>query len=554
MTAKRLRTAQADFQAGRYQQVVQALASDQSAPSLHLRGLAERRLGNTSQALRTLRRAMAAAPNDPAVVRNFGLAARDAGELQEALAAFARATEMAPRFAAAWQSLGRAALDMERYDEAEAAYRQALALEPNSAVAQYGLACVFTDTGKTTAAVDLLQRLRSAGRNDASVVFMLGRCALASGDTQAAIAHLAEAHRQAPGEYSLRALAETLWMSGANSDFTALIRSATALPALIPLAADLARQAEDFALATSVLAAAAPPSVDGLAVHAWVAIDTDRPDSALRFASQALAADPGHRVASAAAVSALLMLGRPDDALVALQSVRQAEPLNQHWLAFEATALRMVDPDRYAALLGYGALVKAMQLPVPTGYRDLETFNAALLSELDAQRPFERRPLGQSLRGGNQTSIDLLHMQTPAVQAYLDALRTPVADYLNTIDVPADHPVAVQRSDDFRIAECWSVELQPHGFHVNHVHPRGWLSSAYYVAVPPSDGRAAEQHEGWLSIGEPPVKTQPVLGADRFIEPQPGRLVLFPSFVWHGTVPFGGQHRRVTAPFDIVPV
>ncbi|MEM1261096.1 MAG: putative 2OG-Fe(II) oxygenase [Pseudomonadota bacterium] len=553
MTLQRMRRAQADFQAGRYEKVLDALAEDRSAPALHLRGLAERRLGQTDKALQTLRQAVASSPRDPAVIRNFGLAARSAGAPLEALEAFKRATKLAPDFAAAWQSRGRAALDLERFDEAAEAYRRALEIDPASPVAQYGLACVLTDIGETAAAVDLLHTLQRAGRNDASVVFMLGRCALAQGNTAAAIEHFAAAHRAGPGEYSLRALAEALWMSGGTDAFTALIRSATALPALIPLAADLARQAEDYALANHVLAAANPPTIDGLAVQSWVAIDTDDPYAALALATQVLDAKPGHRVATAAAASALLMLGRPNEVLTVLKPLREAEPLNQHWLAFEATAIRLTDPGRYAELLNHGALVRAMELPIPDGFRDIDAFNAALLDELDKQRPFVRRPLGQSLRGGNQTSVDLLHMQTPAVQAYLQALRAPVAQYLAELDVAPTHPLALQRGSDFRIAECWSVELQAHGFHVSHVHPRGWLSSAYYVAVPPVDPEAAERHEGWLRVGEPPIKTEPPLGPDQYIEPKPGRLVLFPSFVWHGTVPFRSESRRVTAPFDIVP-
>jgi hypothetical protein len=29
--------------------------------------------------------------------------------------------------------------------------------------------------------------------------------------------------------------------------------------------------------------------------------------------------------------------------------------------------------------------------------------------------------------------------------------------------------------------------------------------------------------------------------------------VLFPSFLWHGTVPFRRGERRLTAAFDVVP-
>jgi len=37
------------------------------------------------------------------------------------------------------------------------------------------------------------------------------------------------------------------------------------------------------------------------------------------------------------------------------------------------------------------------------------------------------------------------------------------------------------------------------------------------------------------------------------VKPERGMLVLFPSFFWHGTVPFGGNGTRLTVAFDAVP-
>ena len=39
----------------------------------------------------------------------------------------------------------------------------------------------------------------------------------------------------------------------------------------------------------------------------------------------------------------------------------------------------------------------------------------------------------------------------------------------------------------------------------------------------------------------------------RVVEPEPGRLVLFPSYMWHGTIPFGSGDR-LTAAFDYQPL
>jgi hypothetical protein len=36
------------------------------------------------------------------------------------------------------------------------------------------------------------------------------------------------------------------------------------------------------------------------------------------------------------------------------------------------------------------------------------------------------------------------------------------------------------------------------------------------------------------------------------VKPEPGLLVLFPSYIWHGTVPFTSEEKRLSCAFDIV--
>jgi len=85
---------------------------------------------------------------------------------------------------------------------------------------------------------------------------------------------------------------------------------------------------------------------------------------------------------------------------------------------------------------------------------------------------------------------------------------------------------------------------------VNHLHPEGWLSSAYYVAVPP-ETTDPHARSGWLKFGEPAL---PVPGATPAfaVQPLPGRLVLFPSYLWHGTTAIHGTEPRLTLAFDVV--
>ena len=113
-------------------------------------------------------------------------------------------------------------------------------------------------------------------------------------------------------------------------------------------------------------------------------------------------------------------------------------------------------------------------------------------------------------------------------------------------------PLRSRNSGGYRIDGAWSVRLRPGGFHRDHFHPQGWLSSAFYVETPDA-ALDREDRSGWIRFGQPPYQTEPALPAEHFVRPKPGRLVLFPSYMWHGTVPFTTDERRMTIAFDVQP-
>ena len=84
-----------------------------------------------------------------------------------------------------------------------------------------------------------------------------------------------------------------------------------------------------------------------------------------------------------------------------------------------------------------------------------------------------------------------------------------------------------------------------------HTHPMGWISSALYVTVPEESQRGVAP-AGYLQFGKPPPELALALEPYGSIEPKPGRLVLFPSTMWHGTAPFTNG-ERMTIAFDVVP-
>jgi hypothetical protein len=109
-----------------------------------------------------------------------------------------------------------------------------------------------------------------------------------------------------------------------------------------------------------------------------------------------------------------------------------------------------------------------------------------------------------------------------------------------------------RNSGGYRYSGMWSVQLRSQGYHLNHFHGRGWISSACYIALP--DGLGTARGDGWLTFGAPATPTSHALPPEYLVRPEPGLLVLFPSWMWHGTVPFHTpQQTRLTIAFDLLP-
>ena len=226
----------------------------------------------------------------------------------------------------------------------------------------------------------------------------------------------------------------------------------------------------------------------------------------------------------------------------------QDDPLDQRALAYQATAWRLLGDARYGELYDYASLVRPWRLDTPQGWPTLEAYLRDLTAALGVMHPFRTHPLDQSLRHGSQ-AMHLLACENPTVRAFFQAVDGPIRRHLAALGSGAG-PVRARNVGGYRFAGTWSVRLRPGGFHTDHIHPQGWLSSACYIDLPAMEG---EGREAWIKFGQPGIPTRPALEAEHFVRPEPGMLVLFPSYMWHGTVPFRSGGARLSVAFDLVP-
>ena len=163
------------------------------------------------------------------------------------------------------------------------------------------------------------------------------------------------------------------------------------------------------------------------------------------------------------------------------------------------------------------------------------------------------QPIGQSVRGGTQTPGQLFERSDPELALLTGALANVIRRVFADLP-PTDprHPLLKHRDMGIAFGPSWSVRFTESGHHAAHFHPGGIFSSACYLVVPESAANSDDQ-AGWLEIGRPPPEVRLDVPPLATFEPKPGRLILFPSFLFHGTKPFSGG-ERLSAAFDLVPV
>ena len=475
------------------------------------------------------------------------------GKLADAEAAVSAIVDKATAIEA-WRVIARTKTNLQRFGAAREALDSALILDPGSRILRFERAVVLEQEGRTAEALAEFESLAGTAWDSPQLLAQLGRALQFAGRTRDAEMKVTAALEMWPADVALHALlTELLWQRGAGAAATSAIEKAVEdFPGDMKLrlvAADLLRNAGRADRALELLEpglAVAPESPAFLTSIGVLLDDLDRPRDALPLLRAAVARARDPSLPKRNLVSALLRTGAAKEALALADELRARNPNDQQLIAYRATALRLLGDPQYTRLYDYGRLVRSYRLQPPAEFPDIAAFNAAFARELGSLHHASHRPLAQSLRGGTQTQRNLPE-GNPLVARFFSMVDGPIRDYISRLDENDTHPVDRRKATSYRITGSWSVQLKPGGFHVDHVHPQGWLSSAYYVELP----EAAGDREGWLKFGQPGVRIDGC-PAEHFVQPECGLLVLFPSYFWHGTVPFH-EGGRLTAAFDVSP-
>ncbi len=517
-------------------------------------------VGRGSEAESLLQRAAAGSPPYPRAALLLARYYNDVGKPAQALAVAAplcasgkAEAELFAQHVAALASLGRPA-------DAVSGYRALAQAAPNNVEVAHALAIALNAANQQDEAARVAEQALSRGGKSVALYNTYARSLIAQGNFERAESVMRDCVQLEPRlAEAQNNLAQLIWMrTGDLAQATAPLDRALqdfgseealwAAKAAILQAGGDARAAY-ACLATRIARSQTPPM---LLVRAGLAALEFDSTVALVLAERALHAMPTNTAARSLLVAAQLGVGDAGGALPHCEILLASAPDDQYLIALQTTAWRLLGDPRYEIFCDYRNLIVPIQLEAPRPWSDMAAFMADLRVSLSRLHDPNGHPLlFQSLRHGTETTQDLSRNPDPAIQALFKSFAAPIGEYLRRMGQGSD-PLRRRNQGRWRFNGSWSVRLRASGHHRSHVHPRGWISSACYVELPDCMNDA-HTDQGILTFGQPSMRTSPALSSEYSVRPSVGMLVLFPSYFWHGTLPFTSDQPRLTVAFDAVP-
>jgi uncharacterized protein (TIGR02466 family) len=569
---------------------------DQTHPDcLFVRALIDRALDRLEDARQALATAIEAEPMIPQLWKAYAEVLDDQGNVMEALRAVDRAAAIAPGYVEAWHDMVVLAMKAGQLDLAGQALVNLARVKPDDARLAWLQAKLDQVRGEHDAAIEGFNRVLAAKSNDRRALHNLAVSLREADRQEEALAAVDKALRNrldTPETFTLRAhlLAELGRYEAAVDQYRDVIARwpefldahetfARLMPqlaggkphALSGYRASLSDRPDSKPLWWSAIASAKALG-EGEQMRTWAEEALrrfgDTPDMLFLRATadiaardwqaaqqrlQALvAAHPDSHSAQLNLAHVLLAQGDAKAAEAhALEAARLHREDQSAW-SLLTVIWRLLDDPREHWLADYDRLVMPAELQAPEGWSDMASFLAELKPVLEALHTTQLHPAEQTLRGGTQTRGLLFQKRHPAIQGLKQSIHRAIQSQLQGLAFDMDHPFLGRLGDDIRFAGSWSVRLASEGFHVSHIHPAGWISSACYISLPP-EVSAQDDDAGALQFGVPDSVFGLDLAPRRIVAPVEGRLVIFPSYLWHGTLPFESDAHRTTVAFDALP-
>ncbi len=151
---------------------------------------------------------------------------------------------------------------------------------------------------------------------------------------------------------------------------------------------------------------------------------------------------------------------------------------------------------------------------------------------------------------GMQSAGNLLQRTESSIQRLAGLLKEQICAYRQRF-APSTYELIQAFPQNLDFASSWYLRMKQGGYLTSHIHEEGWISGCVYLKLPEKNNA----HEGSFEYSTD-GDDYPRLHDDfpkQIVDQQVGDLVLFPSSLFHRTLPFQADQERVCVAFDVRP-
>lgn len=453
-------------------------------------GVALQQMGNLESAIENYTRAITIRPDYIQVYYTLGLALRNIGDQKASIDCYRQAVKQKPNDIDALNNLGAALQHSGDHDGAIDSYKKALAIDPNCAEVLNNMGIALQASADIRSAIDAFRKAISIKPDYANAHSNLGHALRDKGDLEASI----DCYRAA-----LRIVPDS---AQAHNNMGNALRELGEYQAAI----------EHFDLITTIETNPSNPqfwfNAKSQALECLYHLEryTELEE---RLGALAAASDMNLRVA---AVSAFV----------------------SHQLKFEDPHPFCPEPLSFMHVGNLGEHVS-----------DVDGFVADILEEASRENQVWE-PMHGVTKIGYQTSPTIFNAggQCEALEAIL---RNEVSSYQERFG--AEDCAYMKQWPSKYALRGWLARLVRNGYQTPHNHPSGWLSGVVYLKTIDSE----ISDEGAIELGlhghELPILDESY--PRKIHRPKKGDIVLFPSSLFHRTIPFNEDTERCVIAFDL---
>jgi uncharacterized protein (TIGR02466 family) len=436
--------------------------------------------------------------------------------VEESINSYKKTVQLNPAFTDAHYNLGAALQSLGEFEQACDSYQKAIQLEPGFFEAMVNQGVCLQEQGRLHEAIEIYQRALTI-QQDAKVYFNMGTALKNEGKLGDAIDAYNQALALKPNYAEVHSnLGEVLRDQGRYDESVTFYKQALAIDPTLPVA--------NYSLAVYLY-------------------DSGDLNGALEHFRASQYADWEERM--------LYCLYKTERYEEFKQNLDQLKTV-KHNSPFLST-LAQHYAENFGEKSDYNFCPDPMSFVFHTNIPELKgehsELREALLKEIRSADVSEK--MQGRLYNGVQSAGNLLKRPEPVFQQLAKCVVDAVERYRKNFE-GADCVLIKSFPKKTEFASSWYVRMKQGGHLNSHIHEEGWISGAMYLSLPT---KKTHEHEGSIEVsthGDDYPKKHDNFQV-RALAPEVGDFIMFPSSLFHRTIPFSSDEERICIAFDLKP-